>query len=404
MVYPEEGALVDFEGLYQFGSFVRRDVSKLYECMGIEFVADTVKNILIRYGQSLMRFLPGNESFGREAVEIAQSYPSETDTLLMNIDGLSDAKKLGEREVEAEAVTEQEVVQERETLIERELDIRRTWPRAYTPAVLTLTQIRSLKADYMLPIGDLLRTPGLTDVEQIGSKFFSEKIYATANFIRTIDGISSGLPFSNNIRDGYRKFPFLVYMFRKRVDGEPRLYSVLLTAEDSLVVNPLNPDGEAFDQKSSGADQSPETGILVALNGSPLLAERHYQCPAYADFVEAYIRRTADYMDGEGCGHLAQILLFAGNFEMIMRYEGLRDCLAKRILTHRESFDLFMADPRNFWPDWKLSDLARTQFRKRILSLAHDGASETDKIALTDGKHQLDMSSDDDGSMAGDDV
>ena len=67
-----------------------------------------------------------------------------------------------------------------------------------------------------------------------------------------------------------------------------------------------------------------------------------------------------------GHSHLGQILLLAGNFEMILRYSAIRSSLAKRVKQYSRHFKSFVTDSANYWPLWKLKERDDTNFEKEL--------------------------------------
>jgi len=226
----------------------------------------------------------------------------------------------------------------------------------------------------------LLDVPSSNRLVINGSKFFSEDIYATLNFISTISDTASADSCVNNIRDCYRKYPCFVYMFKQLEGGKVKVISVLLTAADLEAVVPTVMSNIRYE---SEAQPNGVEGILVAANGAPLL-------PLYKNdslgltgptFTDAYMDRHQQFMDLGGCEHLAQILLLAGDFEMILRYESIRKSLAERVSRKHLAFVRFMSDCKNYWPARKIIELRATKFEITLLgNVLGDEYSEAEAL------------------------
>jgi hypothetical protein len=89
-------------------------------------------------------------------------------------------------------------------------------------------------------------------------------------------------------------------------------------------------------------------------------------------------------MKSGGRCHLAQILLLAGNFEMLHKYPEIWETFSKRARTREGPLKAFMADPTNFWPKRKLAELRQIDPEGNFLSATLSKISDSDDMHLDD--------------------
>jgi hypothetical protein len=106
--------------------------------------------------------------------------------------------------------------------------------------------------------------------------------------------------------------------------------------------------------------------LLVAPNGAPLFGDQTYHRINQLG-MQTYLDQCTEFMGREGYSHLAQVLLLAGDFEMILRYPNIRESLANQVKLNSRQFKSFIADAANYWPPRKMKELSETNFEKELL-------------------------------------
>jgi hypothetical protein len=93
--------------------------------------------------------------------------------------------------------------------------------------------------------------------------------------------------------------------------------------------------------------------VLFACNGDPLLSEKDY--PTIE--IDEYLKLYQEFLEKNCKSHLAQIMLFSGNYDMLFRYAEMRQALFERIELNAVAYKSFMSDPSSYIPDYKKAKL-----------------------------------------------
>lgn len=327
-----------FNTIYDLHTFVRKSKDSFYD--DIKASAQEMKplrRILEDYRDHLGRILT---TLGMSEVDY---FMSEVDYIINSCpigDKLANSERFGSKETEV--VVEQ--VQSQEVQIEnvRQTELRSNVPDpySYNDSPMNHRSCEQRISPAIMSLNFLLGGDGHVEYSGGGS-IFSANIYATRRYYQTIKN-DDGLP-AINVRDVYRKYPSVIYMCM--VGGETRTF--LMNLEDAHEI--LNCSKICREYH----------GVFFAPNGTPILFGGEQV--DYSSYMESAMHfLTAN--NNEGLKHLAQLLLFSWDFDMLNRYPKLKKILLDIVRENYDGFVRFMDDQNNFLEEYKRQELFESIF------------------------------------------
>lgn len=326
-ILQEEGHEETFKRAYFQSVFVRRSKDEFYSRLISPKRSITVALALESYRTNLSLLLEHDRR---------QLFLVETESLVSNCPVRDEIVHLMANEPFRNgtlAIVEMHQENEVEELMDREMDVENEinskMNNLHKHIGISIEELIILDKKKVLRLKDAV---GLDDrleykYTNMGASFFSSEIFVTVNFINTLR--VKDYP---NVRDQYRKTPFLICILH----NASGINSIIISDHDYLDIR------DEIDSRLNNVSIYAPNGVCLERWNSEVSSGGH-TTPKNVLEKSCELIETANL-------HFAQIMLFSGNIEMLSRLHYFRHLLLKYIIASRlDQFRAFINDPGNVW-------------------------------------------------------